>query len=150
MKPLFVLLSTFVISLLVIKFTKSQFDYALAGRIGMAAMLAFTAIGHFAFSEGMAAMVPGFIPAKITVVYLSGALEIVMAIGLLLPHYKTAVGWAVIIFFILVLPANIKAAIDHLDYQTGKLDGPGLQYLWFRVPLQLFFILWVFFFAVKH
>jgi hypothetical protein len=46
-----------------------------------------------------------------------------------------------------MLPANIKAAINNINYQTGALNGNGPSYLWFRIPLQLFFIFWVYHFA---
>jgi hypothetical protein len=35
-----------------------------------------------------------------------------------------------------------------VNYETGELDGPGLAYLWFRVPLQVFFVGWVGYFAL--
>ena len=33
---------------------------------------------------------------------------------------------------------------QQLDYQKATYDGNGLTYLWFRVPLQILFILWAF------
>jgi uncharacterized membrane protein len=57
--------------------------------------------------------------------------------------------WLLILFFFLILPANINAAVNKIDYQKGTTDGNGLNYLWFRVPLQVFFIAWVYFFGVR-
>jgi uncharacterized membrane protein len=150
MKPLIVLLSTFAIALFVLKLTKGAFEYALSGRIAMAAMLLFTAIGHFAFTKGMAAMLPDFIPAKTEVVILTGVLEIFLSIGLLLPNYRHTIAWVLIIFLILILPANIKAAIENINYQTGESNGEGLNYLWFRIPLQVFFLLWTYLTSIKN
>jgi drug/metabolite transporter (DMT)-like permease len=76
MKPFIVLLGTFCISLIVLKFTIHHFDFSLAARIGMCVMLCFTAIGHFAFSKGMSMMIPDFIPFKTELVYFTGILEI--------------------------------------------------------------------------
>ena len=149
MKPLFVLLGTFVASLLVIKLFGGEFDFSLAGRIAMSAMLIFTAIGHFAFSEGMTLMLPSFVPFKKAVIYLTGVIEVAAAIGLLIPRLQNLTAWLLILFFFLILPANINAAINKIDYQKGTTDGNGLSYLWFRVPLQVFFIAWVYFFAVR-
>src|SRR4028119_2015028 len=104
MKPLFVLLGAFTISLLVIKFFTGTFDFPLSGRIAMSVMLLFTAIGHFAFTKGMAMMIPGFIPYKTATVYLTGIIEIMAAIGLLVPSFQRLTGWFLILFFILVLP----------------------------------------------
>jgi uncharacterized membrane protein len=150
MKPLIVLLSTFAIALFVLKLTKGAFEYALSGRIAMAAMLLFTAIGHFAFTKGMAAMLPDFIPAITEVVILTGVLEIFLSIGLLLPNYRHTIAWVLIIFLILILPANIKAAIENINYQTGESNGEGLNYLWFRIPLQVFFLLWTYLTSIKN
>jgi uncharacterized membrane protein len=77
----------------------------------MSAMLLFTAMGHFMFSEGMAMMIPDFIPFKLELVYLTGVFEIVSSIGLLLPKHKVITDWLLIAFFVLVLPANIYAAL---------------------------------------
>lgn len=149
MKPLFVLIVVFGIGLLSQKLTANQVDCPLAARIAMAGMLVFTAIGHFAFTEGMSAMLPEFLPKKKDLVFITGLMEIALAIGLLLQQYRYASAWILIVFFILVLPANIKAALDHIDYQSGENDGPGISYLWFRVPLQVFFVLWVYFSAIQ-
>jgi len=149
MKPLFVLIISFLVAISCTRFIKGQYDWQLAGCIALAAMLLFTAVGHFAFTKGMALMVPGFIPAKETVVYLTGIIEIAAAIGLLIPGMRVLTGWLLIAFFIMMLPANIQAAIRHIDYQKATYKGPGLSYLWFRVPLQLFFIAWAWAFAVK-
>jgi uncharacterized membrane protein len=78
-------------------------------------------------------------------IYLTGIIEFAAAIGLQIAGLRVLTGWLLIIFFILVLPANIYAATKHIDYQKGTTDGKGLNYLWFRVPLQLIFILWVYF-----
>lgn len=149
MKPLIVLLSVFAISLLTTKFVRGNFELALSGRIAMSAMLAFTAIAHFAFTKGMAMMLPDFIPFKTETVYLTGIIEIVAAIGLFIPNLRMVSAWLLIAFFILILPANIYAAIKHIDYQKGTFDGNGLTYLWFRVPLQILFIIWAYFSAIK-
>lgn len=149
MKPFIVLLVVFVLALFVLKIMRGGYEVALSARIAMAAMLLFTAIGHFKFVDGMAMMLPEFIPHKIKIVYASGFMEIAAAIGLLMPNYKELTGWLLIAFFILVLPANIHAAFRQVDYQNATLNGPGTSYLWFRVPLQLVFILWVYFSCIK-
>ena len=115
----------------------------------MSVMLLFTATGHFLFPQGMALMIPDFIPFKREVVLLTGLIEIAAAIGLLVPRLQVITAWLLIAFFILVLPANIHAAIQHIDYQTGARTGSGLAYLWFRIPLQVFFILWTYFSAIR-
>ncbi len=149
MIPLIVLLGVFIVSLLITKLFTKTFDYPLSGRIAMAAMLVFTAIGHFLFTKGMTMMLPDIIPYKTEVIFLTGIIEIVATAGLLIPATKVWTGWALILFFIVLLPANIKAAIDHIDYQKGTYDGNGPVYLWFRIPLQLLFIVWTYISAIR-
>lgn len=149
MKPLIVLLAVFIVSLLTTKFVRGNFEFALSGRIAMSVMLLFTAIGHFVFTKGMSMMLPDFIPYKTEVVYLTGIIEIAGAIGLFIPNFRILTAWLLIAFFILILPANIYAALKHIDYQKGTFDGNGLTYLWFRVPLQILFIIWTYLSAIK-
>lgn len=149
MKPLIVLLIAFVIAFFSIKVINSYYDWALAARVAMSVMLIFTSIAHFAFTKGMEMMMPGFIPFKKGIVYFTGVIEILAAIGLLIPAFRTLTAWWLILFFILILSANIHAAIKHVDHEKKSFDGKGIKYLWFRVPLQIFFIVWVYISAIK-
>jgi uncharacterized membrane protein len=149
MKPLIVLLSVFAISLVVTKVLRGSFEVAPSGRIAMSAMLLFTAVAHFAFTRGMAMMLPHFVPYKTETVYLTGFIEIFAAIGLFIPHFRVMTAWLLIAFFILILPANIYAAINNVDYQKATNDGNGLTYLWFRIPLQILFIVWTYLSCIK-
>jgi uncharacterized membrane protein len=149
MKPLIVLLVTFVIALVVTKIANGYCKTALSARIAMSVMLLFTASAHFAFTKGMAMMVPSFIPYKTEIIYATGIIEIIAAIGLLIPNFKETAGWLLILFFVLLLPANINAAIKHIDYQKGTLEGNGVNYLWFRIPLQILFILWTYLCSIR-
>ncbi|MGZ3778973.1 MAG: hypothetical protein ACXVAZ_15080, partial [Mucilaginibacter sp.] len=88
MKPLAVLLIVFCIVMPITRVTGGSWDYVLAGNMAMAAMLLFTAAGHFMYGEGLAMMVPEFIPAKRSLIYLTGIIEIIFAIGLLIPDSR--------------------------------------------------------------
>lgn len=149
MKTLVVLLSSFVIAIFVIKIVNKDYNFALSARIAMSIMLCFTAIGHFVFTKGMSMMIPQFIPFKIPLVYLTGFFEIVLAIGLLVPKVKVISGWTLIVFLLLMLPANIYASIHNIDYQRGTFDGNGISYLWFRIPLQFLFLTWTYFSSIR-
>lgn len=149
MKPLIVLLSIFFASILIIKWATQNYDILLSARIGMCAMLFFTAVGHFTFTKGMAMMIPPIIPLKTEIIYLTGLLEILLGICLLIPRLSVYSGWTLIAFFLLLLPANIYAAIKHIDYQKATFYGNGLTYLWFRIPLQILFIVWTYISSIK-
>ena len=75
MKPLLVLLVASAIVLTITHAISGGWDYVIAGNLGMAAMLVFTAIGHFIYSQGMMLMMPSFIPGKKVLVYTTGVIE---------------------------------------------------------------------------
>jgi uncharacterized membrane protein len=150
MAPALTLLIVFVLSLLILRRVRKKYEFALAGRIALAAMLVVTAMAHFVYTKGMVMMMPAFLPFKLELVYLTGVMELAAAIGLLVPKTSTLTGYLLIAFFLLLLPANIYAALNHVDMQKASFDGPGPAYLWFRIPLQLFFIGWTYYAAIKR
>lgn len=149
MKPFIVLLSVFVVSTALFKAFTGEWKYIISGNIAMCCTLLFTSVAHFAFTEGMILMMPSFMPFKKEIVYLTGVLELVLAISLLFPQTRYFASVIIIIFFIFLLPANISAAIKHVNIEKADFSGDGLGYLWFRIPLQLIFILWVWIFNIK-
>lgn len=147
MKPFYLLLTTTLLTLLILWVASGEWYVRFAGNVGMSVMLLFTALGHFMFSKGMAQMLPPFVPYRVPLVWITGVIEVAAAIGLMIPSFRHLTALWLILFFILILPANIYAAFHTIDYQKGTNDGPGLSYLWLRMPLQLIFIAWVWFFS---
>lgn len=150
MKPFIILLVTFVLAVAVSKLAMGNWNFVFSGNLSMAVMLCFTSLGHFMFTKGMAMMVPSFIPMKKLMVYFTGILEIILGIALLFPSLRFASGILLLVFFALMLPANMNAAIRHIDYEKATYEGKGMSYLWFRIPLQVLFIAWVYVFAVSN
>ncbi len=148
MKPLFVLLLSFILASFTAYLVIGESQFMYCGNIAMCVMLLFTAIGHFKYTRGMAMMLPDFIPYKIAVIYSTALLEIVLGLILLIPLYQYSTGIAIIIMFVLMLPANISAARRHVSYEKADYTGKGPAYLWFRVPMQVFLIVWVLYFSI--
>jgi len=121
LKSLFVLLTSFGIALLAVKIFDQRWNFIFAGNFAMSVMLLFTAMGHFAFSKGMMMMLPDFIPFKRQVIYGTGLIEILAAIGLFIPSYRYLTSIALVIFFVLILPSNIYASIKKVNYQKGPM-----------------------------
>lgn len=122
-------------------------DVAAAGRIGIAAVFAFTALGHFVKRDAMAAMLPASMPGRPAIIVLSGVLEAFLAVLVLMPTYSKAAGIALCIFLVLVTPVNVYAAIKKVDF-GGHAAGP--KYLLLRLPLQFVLLGWTYWFAVRH
>jgi len=107
-----------------------------ATRAGLALMLLFTASAHFnSMRHDLVRMLPLAIPHAMAVIYFTGACEIAGGIGLLIPATRLAAAIALIVFFLAILPANIRAAKKGVELR-GKPATP----LAVRIPMQAVFI----------
>jgi uncharacterized membrane protein len=111
-------------------------------RVGLSLFFIFTSIGHFIRTEEMAAMLPLSVPFRIELIYLTGVLELLGAIGVWIPRLVRLTGLLLILLLIGLLPANVYAAINRVDF-GGHSGGPA--YLLVRVPFQLFVMWWIYF-----
>ncbi|HEU4478426.1 MAG TPA: hypothetical protein VFR80_07900 [Pyrinomonadaceae bacterium] len=123
-------------------FDSFKLSSATRGRVGLSLFFVFTAIGHFISTEAMAAMLPASIPNRIELIYITGVLELLGAIGVWIPHLMRVTGLLLILMLIGILPANIYSAINRVEF-GGHSSGPA--YLLVRVPFQLFVIWWTYF-----
>ncbi len=149
MKVLIVLIATFLLFIFTSKIAAGKWNLLFGGNLAMFIMLCFTALGHFKFANGMIMMMPDFIPLKKEIVFISGLAEIVLGLALLFPALRNIAGIVLVLLFLLMLPANINAAVKHINFEKADYSGPGLSYLWFRIPMQLFLILWVWYFSIR-
>jgi uncharacterized membrane protein len=120
--------------------------WAGATRYALATMLVFTASAHFTkMKSDLVRMMPDWIPRPMALVYFTGVCEIAGAMGLLVPNVRQAAGLALIVFFIVVFPANVKAA------RTGVgLGGKRPTPLWLRASMQVLFIALTWWSAVRN
>ncbi len=148
MAPLIFLLATFVLLYLLDRFVLGRrLGLSFIGRASMAVMLIVTGISHFTSTDEMVAMMPDFMPAKRELIYFTGVCELAAVVGLLWEKTARLASILLIIFFVLVLPANIAGSLKSVNF-GGMEYGP--LYLLFRVPLQIFFIWWVWYFGLKR
>ena len=90
----------------------------------------------------MAAMLPLSVPYRTELVYLTGILELLGAIGVWIPRLTRLTGFFLILMLVAILPANIYSAINRVDF-GGHEAGP--VYLLVRIPFQVFVIGWTYF-----
>ncbi|MFD8526248.1 hypothetical protein ACFV0L_02440 [Streptosporangium canum] len=110
---------------------------------GLAVMLAFTGAAHFAPASvtvmpshaDLVAMVPPLLPFPDLLVYATGVLELLGALGLVVASTRSAAGICLAVLFVLMFPANVYAAVENVP-----LNGDPATPLWFRIPEQILFI----------
>jgi len=137
MAPLFILIVTFLvlrtIGLLGVKRISSWRE---AGLLAVTIMFLFTGVTHFTgMKYDYAAMLPGFAPMKVSIIHLTGALQILGAIGLLISRTRRLAGICLALLLVAMFPGNVYAAINEVPFR-GEPPTP----LWLRAPIQLFFI----------
>jgi uncharacterized membrane protein len=140
MAPLIILLTTFVLLFLINHFALSgRLGLSFIGRAAMAAMLTATGIVHFTSTDWMVAMMPDTMPLKRELVYFTGICELLAVIGLIWERFSKLTSVMLIIFFIAILPANLADGIKNHPW-----------YLFFRIPEQILFIGWVWYFGIRR
>ena len=147
MAPLIFLLGTFAVLYLLNRFALGRrLSLSLIGRVSMAVMLIVTGVSHFTNTQQMVDMMPDFMPAKREMIYFTGVCELLAVVGLLWSKTARLASILLIIFFVLILPANIAGSLKSVQF-GGMEYGP--MYLFFRIPLQIFFIWWVWWFGIS-
>lgn len=105
----------------------------------MGAFYILAGINHFRNPDPYLSIMPAYIPYHLEMVQLSGIIEIILGILILIKTTRRWAAWGIILLLIAVFPANIQMAVDY--YQQSN------PYLWLalvRLPLQLLLILWAY------
>lgn len=109
--------------------------------------IAMIAIGvlHFVRPKPFVRIVPKYLPAPLALVYISGFFEILGGVGLLIPATRSWAAWGLIALYIAVFPANVYMLTDDVSLDPNK---PIPRWaLWLRLPFQLVFIAWAYWFT---
>ena len=102
----------------------------------LAVMFAFTGLAHFnKMKHDLVRMVPAMFPRPQLLVYFTGVLEFMGAVGLLLPRFRSLAGICLIALLIALFPANVNATL-----KRATLAGKPATPLWLRTPMQVLFI----------
>lgn len=102
----------------------------------------FAGVMHFVEVEAFAGIVPPLLPFPKLIVWVTGVMEMMFAIGLLLPKYRKLSGFWLAPFLLAVLPANIYMAMCNIPLGDSVASPTAL---WVRVALQfplIALILW--------
>ena len=109
-------------------------------KAGLSLLLIITGTTHFLQADQMTRMLPPDIPYALDLIYITGVLEWLGALGLWIPQLVRFTGVGLILMLLAFLPVNIYTALNRIDigwYSAGPV------YLLIRVPFQIFLMLWV-------
>jgi uncharacterized membrane protein len=99
-------------------------------------MLLITSSAHFTKTkEDLIRITPGFIPFRRQVIAITGVLELLGAVGLLIAWIAPLAGICLALLFVAMFPANVQAALQQLTLR-GRQATPLVM----RLPMQLAFI----------
>lgn len=116
--------------------------WPLAASYALTVMFLFTATSHFAsMKEDLVNMVPRFLPNPRLIVYATGILEILGALGLAIPATRMVAGFCLAALLIAMYPANFNVARNQIPLR-GQKPTP----FWLRLFMQLVYIgavIWV-------
>ena len=102
-------------------------------------------VPHFTSPDFYLPMMPPYLPFHLELVYLSGVVEILCGILLLIPKTRIWGAWLSILTFLAVFPANIYMA------QNPELFPKIPEtMLYIRLPFQILFIYWAYLFTKQE
>ncbi len=145
MQLLFLLLVLFVpgtiLTLVERRLPGKRLPLSTKGRAGISLFFVVTSSSHFVRTAPMAEMLPPVVPFRVELIYLTGVLELLGAVGVWLPHLDRLAGLALMLMMVGLLPANIYSAFNYVPFGGHEL---GPVYLLVRVPFQLLLIWWIY------
>ena len=110
-----------------------------ASVLALSAIFVLSGVLHFVIPEKYASIVPSYLPGAVTLVYVSGAAELVGGFGLLTKRFRFSAAMGLIALLIAVFPANIEMLRQARERDaTTIVEGA----LWFRLTLQPLLIWW--------
>jgi len=87
----------------------------------LAVMFNFTATAHFnKMKHDLARMIPAYFPRPMLLVYITGFLELLGAVGLILPEFRRLAGICLIALLIGMFIANVNTTERHASRQTAN------------------------------
>lgn len=111
-------------------------------RIVLAIFMIGAGAAHFRDPDFFLAIMPPYLPFHEAIVAVSGAIEIVLGLALLVPKTSRLAAWGLIALYIAVFPANI-----HLFMNQDIMPDVSPTMHAVRLPLQGVLILWAYWFT---
>ncbi len=108
--------------------------------ISMSFFLSLSGIHHLLDPFSLANAIPLFIPFKEEIIFTTGILELIMAIGILIHKWRFYFANSIAIYFFILIGIHIHVAVYQIP--MFGISHPLLH--WLRTLFQFFLILWVY------
>ncbi len=105
----------------------------------MALLYIAAGVNHFVNSSMYMRIMPQYLPFHKPIVLVSGVIEVILGVLLMLPSLSSYAAWGIIALLIVVFPANVH----HLT-SSKKVKGLAKAMLLIRLPLQVVLIYWAY------
>ena len=104
----------------------------------------FIGLAHFLWPNVFVRVVPPYLPRPLLIVYLSGVVEVVGGIGVLVPAARPYAGWGLLLLLCAVFPVHV-----YMVRWPDAFSAVPLWALYARLPLQFVLMAWVYWAACR-
>ena len=116
------------------------FDAKVVGRWSLAGVMGAAGVVHLTSADSFLPMLPPQLPARVPIVWATGAVELALAAGLVAApaRHRQRAGRALAIYLVAIFPANIYQAVAGTD-AFGMTSSTAR---WLRLLFQPLLIVW--------
>jgi len=105
----------------------------------MAFLYIIAGASHFRVPGWYKSIMPRWLPWHSEIVFVSGLIELMLGVLLLIPATRVVAAWGVILLLIVVFPANIQMTMNYL-----RDKNPSTWITVIRLPLQILLLWWAY------
>ena len=106
---------------------------------GLAVFFFVSGANHFLNPDFYVSMMPPYLPAHLALVYVSGVVEILGGVAVMIPSIRASAGWGLVLLLVAIFPANLHMALNPELFPDASPSA-----LYGRLPFQALFIAWAY------
>lgn len=117
----------------------------------MGTLYVLAGINHFYNPSFYFLVMPNWLPAHLTLIYISGVAEILLGVGLWFKQTRRISAWLIVAMLIVFIPLHVDMIIHPKTMPEVPTDKLAMvnAVLWLRVALQFLFIYWAWVYTKK-
>ena len=112
----------------------------------LAVLFIFSGIGHFIRGDTYLRLMPPYLPYHSELVALSGVVEGLLGLLLLVPRTERIAAWGLMATLVAIFPANVHAAMT-AGTPNEAMPGVSATLAWLRLTIQPLLILWAYWYT---